>query len=93
MLAGKLIFEGRTVVEVMLHHAHTPPPRPSSTFELPIPAPLEHLVMECLEKGPARRPDQRGGGEHPARRRPPGIGLDRGASGALVGDAPASTGG
>jgi hypothetical protein len=38
----------------MFHHAHTPPPRPSTTSELPIPAPL---------------------------------------SGALVGDAPAATGG
>jgi eukaryotic-like serine/threonine-protein kinase len=56
VLTGKLIFEGRSVVEVMFHHAHTPPPRPSTTSELPIPAPLEDLVMECLEKDPARRP-------------------------------------
>jgi eukaryotic-like serine/threonine-protein kinase len=44
------------VVEVMLHHAHTPAPRPSNRSELPIPAELEDLVMECLEKDPARRP-------------------------------------
>jgi serine/threonine-protein kinase len=56
LLTGKLIFEGKSVVEVMLHHAHTPPPRPSSMSELPIPAPLEGLLMECLEKDPARRP-------------------------------------
>src|SRR5687768_6996971 len=56
LLTGKLIFEGRSVVEVMFHHAHTPPPRPSTTSELPIPAPLEDLLMECLEKDPARRP-------------------------------------
>jgi eukaryotic-like serine/threonine-protein kinase len=56
LLTGKLIFEGRSVVEVMFHHAHTPPPRPSTTSELPIPAPLEDLIMECLEKDPARRP-------------------------------------
>jgi hypothetical protein len=56
LLTGKLIFEGRSVVEVMLHHAHTAPPRPSTTSELPVPAPLEDLVMECLEKDPARRP-------------------------------------
>jgi hypothetical protein len=56
MLTGKLIFEGRTVVEVMFHHAHTQPPRPSTRSELPIPAPFEDLVMECLEKDPARRP-------------------------------------
>jgi hypothetical protein len=40
-------------VEVMFHHAHTPPPRPSTRSELPIPAPLEDLVMEGLEKDPA----------------------------------------
>jgi hypothetical protein len=56
MLTGKLIFEGRTVVEMMFHHAHTPPPRPSTRSELPIPASLEDLVMECLEKDPACRP-------------------------------------
>ena len=56
LLTGKLIFEGRSAVEVMFHHAHTPPPRPSTRSELPIPAPLEDLVMQCLEKDPARRP-------------------------------------
>jgi serine/threonine-protein kinase len=55
LLTGKLIFEG-SVVEVMFHHAHTPPPRPSSRCELPIPARLEDLVMELLEKDPSRRP-------------------------------------
>jgi serine/threonine-protein kinase len=56
LLTGKLIFEGRNAVEVMFHHAHTPPPRPSTRSELPIPARLEELMMECLEKEPARRP-------------------------------------
>ncbi len=56
LLTGKLIFEGGSVVEVMFHHAHTTPPRPSTRSELPIPAALEDLIMECLEKDPARRP-------------------------------------
>ncbi len=56
LLTGKLVFAGKSVVEVMFHHAHTPPPRPSSRSELPIPALLEELVMDCLEKDPARRP-------------------------------------
>jgi eukaryotic-like serine/threonine-protein kinase len=56
LLAGKLIFEGRNAVEVMFHHANTPPPRPSTRSELPIPARLEDIIMECLEKDPARRP-------------------------------------
>ena len=56
LLTGKLIFEGRSAVEMMFHHANTPAPRPSTRTELPIPAPLEDLLMECLEKDPARRP-------------------------------------
>jgi len=56
LLTGKLVFEGRSAVEVMFHHAHTPPPRPSRRSELVIPAPLEDLVMECLEKEPTGRP-------------------------------------
>jgi serine/threonine-protein kinase len=45
------------MVEVMFHHAHTAPPRPSTRSELSIPAQLEELVMDCLEKDPTRRPD------------------------------------
>jgi serine/threonine-protein kinase len=56
LLTGKLVFEGSNVVEVMFHHVHTPPSRPSNRSELPIPAALEGLVMECLEKDPTRRP-------------------------------------
>ena len=56
LLSGKLVFAGKSAVEVMFHHAHTPPSRPSTRSELPIPASLEDLVMDCLEKDPARRP-------------------------------------
>ncbi len=56
LLTGKLMFEGGSAVEMMFRHAHAQPPRPSAMSELPIPAPLEDLVMECLEKDPARRP-------------------------------------
>jgi len=56
LLTGMLVFEGKSVVEVMFHHAHTPAPRPLTRSELVIPRRLEDLVMECLEKDPARRP-------------------------------------
>jgi serine/threonine-protein kinase len=56
LLTGKLVFEGKNVVETMFHHAHTPAPRPSTRTELVIPPQLEDLIMECLEKDPARRP-------------------------------------
>jgi serine/threonine-protein kinase len=56
LLTGKLVFEGDNPMQVMIEHARTPAPRPSSRVELPIPAPLEDLVMECLEKDPQHRP-------------------------------------
>jgi serine/threonine-protein kinase len=56
LLTGRLVFEGGTVVEIMFHHAHTPPPRPTTRTELPIPPELDDLVMQLLEKDPARRP-------------------------------------
>ena len=56
LLTGKLVFEGSSAVQVMVHHANTPAPRPSLRVELPIPTQLEDLVMECLEKDPSLRP-------------------------------------
>lgn len=56
LLTGKLVFEGESAMQVMVDHARTPAPRPSLRVELPIPAPLEELVMECLEKEPGSRP-------------------------------------
>ena len=43
-------------MQVMMQHAQAEPERPSDRVDLPIPAALEALVMECLEKDPARRP-------------------------------------
>jgi serine/threonine-protein kinase len=56
LLTGTLVFEGATAMKVMFAHAHTPPPPPSSRVELPIPPALEKLILDCLEKDPARRP-------------------------------------
>ncbi len=56
LLTGKMVFEGENIMQVMIQHAQAPPPRPSRRVELPIPVSLEDLVMECLEKDPARRP-------------------------------------
>jgi serine/threonine-protein kinase len=56
LLTGKLVFEGDTAMKVMLDHARTPAPPPHTRTELPIPPELEQLIMDCLEKDPARRP-------------------------------------
>jgi eukaryotic-like serine/threonine-protein kinase len=53
---GTMVFEGEDAVQVMMQHAQAEPKRPSQRVDLPIPAAVEELVMECLEKDPARRP-------------------------------------
>jgi serine/threonine protein kinase len=56
LVTGKLVFDGPNAVKVMLDHASTPPPAPSTRTELPIPAELEALILDCLAKDPAQRP-------------------------------------
>jgi serine/threonine-protein kinase len=56
LVTGKLVFDAPNAVAMMLAHANTPPPPPSSRTELPIPPELEALILECLEKDPAKRP-------------------------------------
>jgi len=56
LLTGRLVFEGDTRMKVLVQHAQTPPPPPSTRTELSIPAPLERLILDCLAKDPAERP-------------------------------------
>jgi serine/threonine-protein kinase len=56
LLTGQLVFTGETPMAVVSHHAHTPPVPPSERSELPISPGLERLVMACLAKNPADRP-------------------------------------
>ena len=56
LLTGQLVFTGNTPMAVVVHHAHTPPTPPSERSELPIPAALDRLVMMCLAKNAAERP-------------------------------------
>jgi eukaryotic-like serine/threonine-protein kinase len=56
LLSGKLVFDGETPMKMLMQHVSTPAPRLSTRTEIPIPAELEALVMQCLEKDPARRP-------------------------------------
>ena len=42
---------------VIADHLRTAPPRPSSRVELPVPPELDELVLACLEKQPASRPE------------------------------------
>ena len=56
LLTGHLVFTGDTPMAVVVHHAHTPPTPPSERSEMPIPPALDRLVMACLAKSPADRP-------------------------------------
>ena len=56
LLTGQLVFTGDTPMAVVVHHAHTPPTPPSERSELAIPPALDRLVMACLAKDPAERP-------------------------------------
>jgi serine/threonine protein kinase len=56
LLTGQLVFTSQTPLGHLVHHAHTPPTRPSARTELPIPPALDDLVLSCLAKDPAQRP-------------------------------------
>jgi serine/threonine-protein kinase len=56
LLTGQLVFTADTPMGLLLHHVKTMPTPPSNLTELPIPAALEQLVMSCLAKDPADRP-------------------------------------
>ena len=56
LLTGEAVFGGDTPMAVVVHHARTPPSPPSTRSEMPIPPALDRLIMECLAKDPAARP-------------------------------------
>jgi serine/threonine-protein kinase len=58
LLTGELVFTSDSPMGLVMKHAHTPPARPSSRTELPIPRALDDLIMSCLEKNPADRPQR-----------------------------------
>ena len=56
LLTGHRVFTGANMVETMLKHATEPPAPPSSLTDHPIPPALESLIIRCLDKDPAHRP-------------------------------------
>ena len=53
-LTGRLPFIGQSTLDILRQHLSAPPPPPSRFAE--IPAALDSLVLQLLEKEPARRP-------------------------------------
>ena len=56
LLTGRLVFEAETAVKMMLQHVQTPPTPPSQKTEVAIPPELDELLLRCLAKRPADRP-------------------------------------
>jgi serine/threonine-protein kinase len=55
LLTGHLVFHAPTAMRTMVMHLNEEPVPPSRRTEMDIPAALEQIIMQCLEKDPARR--------------------------------------
>ena len=56
LLTGQYVFTADTPIGILLHHASTQPAPPSARTDRPIPPGLERVIMACLAKDPADRP-------------------------------------
>lgn len=57
LLTGHLVFDEPTAMATVIAHIQKPPVRPSLRTEIAIPAELERIILKCLEKDPADRPE------------------------------------
>jgi len=57
LLTGRRVFEGRTAAELCVQHVTATPKPPSLMTTKRIPPELEALVLRCLAKRPADRPE------------------------------------
>ncbi len=56
LLTGSPVFDGTNAIEIMSHHLHTSPQKPSDRLDRPVSADLEDLLLQCLEKDRELRP-------------------------------------
>jgi len=56
LLTGQLVFTAESPMGLLMQHAQTPPTPPSARTDQPIPQALDDLVLSCLAKDPAQRP-------------------------------------
>jgi serine/threonine protein kinase len=55
-LTGRLVFEASTEVGQLVAHARETPRRPSTLAPFAVPEAFDQLVLDCLAKDPASRP-------------------------------------
>ena len=60
VLSGQTPFTGEKVYEVVDQVQNVTPAKPSTLTNMPVPSLLEYLVMQCLAKDPAARPQSAG---------------------------------
>jgi serine/threonine protein kinase len=56
LLTGRQVFTADTPMALLLHHLQTLPTPPSARTNVSIPSALNELVLSCLAKDPAARP-------------------------------------
>jgi eukaryotic-like serine/threonine-protein kinase len=56
LLTGKFVFTADTPMGLLMQHVQARPAPPSTRTDQPIPAALDRLVLACLAKDPAERP-------------------------------------
>jgi len=56
LLTGREVFEGSSVLDVVMKHVRDEPDPPSRHAGETIPAELDAVILRCLEKKPERRP-------------------------------------
>ncbi len=56
LVTGRLPFEGKSIVELLIMHSREQPVPPSQRGDRKIPAQLEQVILRCLAKNPGERP-------------------------------------
>jgi len=56
MLAGSTVFPSGDVIQILAHQINDDPAFPSERLGGPLPRDLEYVIMACLAKDPAERP-------------------------------------
>jgi serine/threonine protein kinase len=56
LLTGKPVFDAGGIMEIMRAHVQTKPIAPSKRLARPMSSELEQLILRCLAKSPAERP-------------------------------------
>lgn len=56
LLTGKQLYEGKSTVSICVQHLNADPVPPSQRLGTTLPTDLEEIVLSCLKKKPASRP-------------------------------------